>query len=354
MSLKFTTIKIINTYLGKDGITALYNNYFSTLPTYTPPPITKTTITTIPPDTLNIILSYVEPKHLIKFFATNQLNFNTKFRYDASNNIDILELFPNVHIHSMFIENISKINPNQKFNRLQRLTLVGQKYWKSPTFSDRRPICTLHILNSCPNLTFLSISDAHLTEPHPISLPNVRHMKISRSKNTSIVLNSLTCPQLQNLELSNCNSDDICIISKFIALTSLTLTYIDLNEILKFPNNNLRNLTIKYMNGLNVMGIDISSCTTLQKLKINSRYMTIINGLHKCRNLRAIDLIFCPNININILKNMPCLKYIALNTRITQNLSFLNTCSKLSTITIPKLATIDASVLNKSIKIHRK
>lgn len=194
----------------------------------------------IPIDILTIILRYVEPSNLIKFFIKHHLDFNLKFQYDAVNeqleiqstNI-IFNNFPNISLKSINIINIGnslKLNFSLtearicKFYGIRFIDPDGEKLDIYGTLSS------LKFLQICPNITHLTLGNVNIQHIAYLTYCKqlkelcidvadsdiVRDQQINLSKliNTNVKIlilkhfDQLTlprCPKIKHLEIIECN-----------------------------------------------------------------------------------------------------------------------------------------------------
>ena len=121
--------------------------------------------------TLNIALSYVEPKYLIKFFIKYKLDFNVKFLYDMFHyNLTIKEIdllcinFPNIVITGVSIYDISfdLRDTEISMKNIRRVRLSGKSYFCSHCDRIELEDDDMEVFAECTRIKYVEINRAHI------------------------------------------------------------------------------------------------------------------------------------------------------------------------------------------------
>lgn len=238
---------------------------------------------TISTNILNIMLSYVKPKNLIKFFIIHKLNFNIRFQYDAynysmtNNELEyVFRNFPNIVVTGLNIDTIDgDLDLEISINRLKRVKLEGKYFSCSDSFYDRCDFEAMNGLKACQNIVSFKICKSNV-----INLEALSKCKKLRT----IILDSCT-------SLSNMNIPSECLRNVNI-YQCYNLAY--LNDIFE----NVRYLNIVYCVSLNNIEA-LKKSKNLSYLQIsNCKSLIDISVLENCKKLRSLCIRCCNNIEL--------------------------------------------------------
>lgn len=250
------------------------------------------------PDILNTILKYIKPNHLQSFFKKSNIDFSTRFTYNAKP-------------YNLTVNQI-----NQAFSKFPHIII---------------PSLTIHILQYNENLDNLKISTEPLLHLTLISRLG-DNCNPSRRSSLSIFLKK--CPLLVSLIIKGICINNLNLANTLFKLRELeihdcscrfidfTISYKNLQQ-LKLYNfkNNLHhinfiekctNLTRLELTNCNISSSFILSCTHLHTFRATN--VNTCNGLaflKKCPNLQILELYSISNlIHLDITKRMPHIQSI--------------------------------------------
>lgn len=212
-------------------------------------------LSTLQFDVLKITLGYIPPLDLPKIFASHQLNFNIKFKYNASKhnlNFDtfniIFELFPNIMLKGININcDYHETSPHVPLHKISIVKIRGN---------------TTHILNPNALQNYLSISKLHITNcifTDTSLIPLMHYTKLSfiefdNCYHTSNYSSLQNYPNLQTIRFSGVITTELMSsLSKCPSLKTIELGRIDMAIKLNMDNiflKNVQSIKLLYPAGL--------------------------------------------------------------------------------------------------------
>lgn len=168
-------------------------------------------------DVLHVILPYVEPIILVRFFVIHNINFDTKFTYnmiqygiDAVSATIICNMFPNMKLLGIHINNIiNDLNDlNVRTNHLQHMKLSGMcihnHFGKFVKLKLNEYFCSVDALMNFTNLKTLTIENANIYNIDSLLYcKSLQHLCIKCSGNEGRLdlYSLLECRKLKSIEL---------------------------------------------------------------------------------------------------------------------------------------------------------
>ena len=310
----------------------------------------------IPLTIRNIVISYVEMRHLLNMFITNKLDLSLPFTYDASHNQSayyvinmIFELFLAIILKGLSIKIESEDDLKHitiSMSKLTHITLACANNYDIIRLSQSLPFLTschidnfdpfpdaLHFLSEYKMLRSVKFSNSHHMSQSQTSYlgflphcPNIRMIELNKCSLTYKMLNDLLkCKRLVTLKFNDCRylfppslyptlkmikkltikhhvySNTTCdYLNKYPAFTHLTIGYVD--KILPIPleGRKLERLTL-------VCAECMMDLIYLSGFQINHLVLKCEAKIKKMINLEPIKQIL--GLQICTLINMEALDY---------------------------------------------
>lgn len=248
---------------------------------------------------LNIVLMYVEPRYLIKFFAVHGFKLDLKFVYDMFNyDLMLVEIecifmnFPNIVVIGMSVYDVDDSLDRLPFSvhSLRRVKLVGKVFGCDDEYYDRWDFDDNHIdvLRECKSIVYFEIMDSYVNS-----------------------LNFLNrCLGLKTLKVSDCN----CIeeISGFVNLWSLNVA---------------RCKELRLVCGEKLKYLGMANCNGMCAIR--------------CENLMCLEVKRCSRIvDVNVVKELDCLVVLGvMDVSLVRNLDrikhvYVNECNERKKIVV--------------------
>ena len=151
-------------------------------------------------DIFSIIINYIKPKKLLRFFRKHNLHTGLRFRYDAKNYIlypsdvrTIFDKFPNIHILSLQLRH--KTDGLHLFGFITSLRFLQYAHINMD-MTTRNPTILSNLSKKCPNIKCLKLTSykSNSSNEYITSCTKLKH----------IIL--YLCSHFHTLQLSKCPS----------------------------------------------------------------------------------------------------------------------------------------------------
>lgn len=239
------------------------------------------------PEVRNIIISYISPKHLIKFFKKHRLPINLNFRYSGAKQMIclpivkiILDRFSNIVVHKLYLDFNSLIQNNHdkifnfstSLNKINHITVVIKSYTLPKLLDEIQKECP--ILKSL-NLAFFRPNDT-ATNHNIIVFDRLCRIRVEYCNIGKLHLEKQ--PNLRKIIISKrrVTVDDIMILSKCFNLITLEFQNCCVaNDKIMTVNPCFHNLvTVRFINctGLFIYTLLLCSYNQLKKIIINNHF----------------------------------------------------------------------------------
>lgn len=248
-------------------------------------------------DIINIIIKYLIPNHIGSFLLSHQINFDTKFSYDASywpnsheefnNNF---KMFTNIIITGIRINNelsiFDEIIVPIAYTKLKCIKIVsaGAKFIK------------LTHLQKCINLRILQIYgniDGNIEIIY--NLKKIRYLDIMSFYNRKFSIGHFS-PNLRCIYIQCNRIIDPYNVKKFKKLRKIELHYPHYNY-LSVLNQFNKLKTIKIITMIGNEMPDLSGCKMLKNVVIRCCRISVVDNLHKIRRLKHIKFVNCLHLS---------------------------------------------------------